>query len=197
MARHKNQEAGGGVNLGLIITPMLDMSFQILSFFIMTYNPSALEGHIPGSLVPPETVATKGKETQAAETIPQSIPEDQLLPELAEAITVKVKAAAPGQGGGDRLDGQPAQILIKRTTDTQPKVVADVTASLEQGLKQLEAELKTIQKEAGAEKANIKLEGDGELKQQYVMQVYDVCKRAGFTKVHFVPPPIDRVAAKR
>src|SRR6266704_1912795 len=30
----------------LPITPMLDMSFQILFFFVMTYHPSALEGQL-------------------------------------------------------------------------------------------------------------------------------------------------------
>ena len=59
---HRRSVAGAGsvgVQLSLIVTPMLDMSFQILAFFIMTYHPSALEGHIPGSLVPPESVAKK------------------------------------------------------------------------------------------------------------------------------------------
>ena len=186
--RHQEQPPAG-VSLGLIITPMLDMSFQILAFFIMTYHPSALEGHIPGSLVPPEKSATKGQETQASDEIPTSVPEDLLLPELSEAITVKVKAATAGQGG-DRLPGQFSQILIWRKTDTSARPVADVDSSIEQGLKRLESELRAIQKDAGAEKANIKIEGDGELKQQYVMAVYDVCKRAGFSKIHFVPPPI-------
>ena len=42
----------------LPITPMLDLSFQILFFFVMTYHPSALEGHIAGSLVPPQNAAS-------------------------------------------------------------------------------------------------------------------------------------------
>ena len=55
MSQHKRHNDPGvaGVNLGLIITPMLDMSFQILAFFIMTYHPSALEGNIDGKLLPP------------------------------------------------------------------------------------------------------------------------------------------------
>src|SRR5438132_6078945 len=83
-----------GVNLGLIITPMLDMSFQILAFFIMTYHPSALEGHIPGSLVPPDNFAKKSKDNNPlpAEAPPLSIPEEDLIPEIQEAITIKVKA---------------------------------------------------------------------------------------------------------
>ena len=61
--RHKGRhaESGGGVQLGLIITPMLDMSFQLMAFFIMTYHPSALEGHIDGNLLPPTLLAQKSK----------------------------------------------------------------------------------------------------------------------------------------
>ena len=66
-----------GVQLGLIITPMLDMSFQILAFFIMTYHPSALEGHIPGSLVPPEDFAKKSKDNvEKPQENLLSVPED-------------------------------------------------------------------------------------------------------------------------
>src|ERR1700683_5514939 len=100
MAMRKHKEVVGGVNLGLIITPMLDMSFQILSFFIMTYHPSALEGHIAGSLAPPEITATKSKENQQLDIIPPSVPEDMLLPEVQDALTVILKtggAAEPGK----------------------------------------------------------------------------------------------------
>lgn len=31
----------------VFITPMLDMSFQILAFFVVTFNPPALEGRLP------------------------------------------------------------------------------------------------------------------------------------------------------
>ena len=47
MSNKRHQTPGApGVQLGLIITPMLDMSFQILFFFVMTYHPSALEGQL-------------------------------------------------------------------------------------------------------------------------------------------------------
>jgi biopolymer transport protein ExbD len=51
-------EEEGGVNLGLVITPMLDMSFQLLAFFVMIYHPSALEAHIDGRLLPPPPART-------------------------------------------------------------------------------------------------------------------------------------------
>src|SRR4051812_48506894 len=107
--RHKNQSSPG-MNLSAIITPFLDMSFQILAFFIMTYHPSALEGHIPGSLVPPDQFAKKGKDNTPSTETPLSVPEELLLPELAEAVQVKIKSVPKGQVQGTRQDGEPDQI---------------------------------------------------------------------------------------
>ena len=38
---------------------MLDMAFQILAFFVFTYNPSAVEGQFPISLAQGETAGDK------------------------------------------------------------------------------------------------------------------------------------------
>src|SRR5947209_1976009 len=42
--RHAKKDPAPGVVLP--ITPMLDMAFQLLTFFIMTYHPSQLEGQV-------------------------------------------------------------------------------------------------------------------------------------------------------
>ena len=34
------------VNLAAMVTPMLDMSFQLLSFFVITYRPMPTEGQL-------------------------------------------------------------------------------------------------------------------------------------------------------
>jgi biopolymer transport protein ExbD len=183
MQKRKHDAGPGGVNLGLIITPMLDMSFQILSFFIMTYHPSALEGHIPGSLLPPETVLNKSeKPPPKMDIIPESVPEDALLPELQEAMTVKITSSPKGTPDG---------LVLK--SKIEDRLVLDSSVTWEKMKQDLEAELRRIQKDAGAEKVNIKIGADGDLRQEYVLQVYDVCKRAGFSKVHFIPPPLLRV----
>src|SRR5205823_44660 len=44
MARRRMAEPAPEIVLP--ITPMLDMAFQLLTFFIFTYHPSALEGHM-------------------------------------------------------------------------------------------------------------------------------------------------------
>src|SRR4051812_18317861 len=51
MLRRKKYTAEGGVDLGIIITPMLDMAFQLLAFFIMTYHPSPSEAAVDGTLL--------------------------------------------------------------------------------------------------------------------------------------------------
>lgn len=198
MKRHHSGGGGPGMNLSAIITPMLDMAFQILAFFIMTYHPSALEGHIPGSLVPPENIAKKGTESAPADPtqVPQSVDPSLLEEGLTAAVLVKIESVPRGQTSGNRVDGEPKKILLKLPTDTSYQQIADTAneLSIEQGLKVLDTKLKEVATQPGSEKANIKIEGDGDLKQQYVMRVYDVCKRAGYAKVHFVPPPMLREA---
>src|SRR5438132_13480245 len=99
MSRKGHKPAGPpGVQLGLIITPMLDMAFQILAFFIMTYHPSALEAHIPGNLAPPEDFAKKNPKDAKKDPVDPlpSLDESELNPELDAAITVKIRAVASG-----------------------------------------------------------------------------------------------------
>ncbi len=195
--RRKRNIEGGSVatNLGLIITPMLDMSFQILAFFIMTYHPSALEGHIAGTLAPPEQHKTKGEKNDVNPLEdPLSVPEEDLLPN--EALQVKIKAVVRGQEIGSRLEGQPSQLYIKQVADAQPVMLADTDVDFDVALKRLEQKLKEIVKESpplnAGEKNNlsVKIEGDTDLRQQYIMAVYDACKRGGFGKLHLVPPPV-------
>ncbi len=187
----KHPEGSAGVQLSLIITPMLDMSFQILAFFIMTYHPSALEGHIPGSLVPPENFAKNDKtNTPLPAEAPLSIPEDVLDPALQEAIAVKIKAVAKGLEKGSRTEGMPEQIFIRTGLETDARLIADVDVPWDKALDKLSAELKGMLKKGATNKAHLKIAADGELRQQYVMGVYDTAKKAGFVNIHFVPPPV-------
>src|SRR3954451_9304031 len=98
--RHKGRhaESGGGVQLGLIITPMLDMSFQLMAFFIMTYHPSALEGHIDGNLLPPTEVAKSSKDKKS--DVPMDLPAIDEEPQLQDVLLIVVKSVAPGQVEG-------------------------------------------------------------------------------------------------
>jgi len=186
MKKHAGGGGGeGGVNLGIIITPMLDMSFQILAFFIMTYHPSSLEGHIDGNLLPPSLVATKGPPKASDPLEVEPLPVDK-EPDLGDVMTVIVKAVAKGQVEGGRNEGEPSRIMLRKPEAPAPLTIADTDVTFDKGLDQLKAELEKSAKDGG--KANIKIEADGELRHQYTMRVYDACKKAGFQNVGFIAP---------
>jgi biopolymer transport protein ExbD len=203
--RHKHKPDAGstGVQLGLIVTPMLDMAFQILAFFIATYNPSALEMHIPGSLIPPENPATKSKDPNPMPQIenPLSVKEEDLMPELNEAVLVRAKAIRPGEDA-NRAEGALGDIFIKLPLQQDEALVAAKALPMKDALALLQSELARELAKAGFEtredrlksgskkSPNLKLAADGELRQEYVMMVYSAAKKAGYDNIHFVPPAL-------
>ncbi len=89
----KGSQDPSGVNLSIIITPMLDMAFQLLAFFVMTYHPSGFEGHYNvRQTLPPE------KKLGFAGANPNPNPKDELpadeKPKASDNIKVSVAAAA-------------------------------------------------------------------------------------------------------
>ena len=50
MARHKRQLKAAAVEPELPITPFLDMSFQLLAFFVITFKPMDTEAQLPLAL---------------------------------------------------------------------------------------------------------------------------------------------------
>jgi hypothetical protein len=194
-----------GVNLGIIITPMLDMAFQVLAFFIMTYHPSALEGYFDIKMLPPEQVAAKGdKDTSKDPGLTDP-------PELTDVLTVYVKAVARGQKEGTRAEGDPSRVELKRPEDgANAEMICDMNseavtkltpdlkdflddvpmeqklkdalkekynmALFQEGLGKLSAELKKFLEDPSHIKANIKIAPDPELKHKYTMALYDACK---------------------
>lgn len=79
MFKRKKKE-DGQPDVELPITPMLDMAFQLLTFFIFTYNPGGLEGHLDLTLP-----ASTGQEPPIANVEPPAAE-----PALAPAV-VKIR----------------------------------------------------------------------------------------------------------
>ncbi len=187
------------VNLGIIITPMLDMSFQLLAFFVMIYQVPAFEGHIDGKLLPPEKVAVKGPPSTKPKDNPLSGDVD---PSVKDAVLLVVKSYDPAREAGKNPDareqagknkeGMPLTIFVKTPEATDTKEIAGEADSIERGWEKMFASLKDIQKTLaplGKGKTVIKLMPDGGLKHRYVVKAWDICKAAGFDSVGFVPPP--------
>ena len=81
------------------ITPMLDMAFQLLTFFILTYKPAPTEGQFSMNLLP----------AQAATEISKEVPKEQATSVDAELRTLKtiLRAGAGGSLGEITLADKP------------------------------------------------------------------------------------------
>jgi biopolymer transport protein ExbD len=194
--RNRPEHTAPEVDLGIIITPMLDMAFQLLAFFIMTYRPSLYERHIDGNLLPAVDNVAKG-EAAPKDGSPQEIDAKQFL-------TVKVQTPEPGQQitrkdkAGKNVvikHGEPSRILVKRIQSPGDEVVCDEDdlLDLKMGLEKLTNELLRFQKDdPGGAKMAVNLMADGDLRFEYVIQVNDACRRANYASVNFIAPADDK-----
>lgn len=159
----------------LPITPMLDMAFQLLVFFIFTYKPSALEMHIDGKLLPPKAaVAAKDNPVDRDEKI-SSIKQDK-PPETQEELRVIVEALTEKDQVGQKDLGSPKRILIYNPEIRKTQEVCNRGDKLEQGLAKLSRELQAVLL-TNPDGAEIDIQADGELRHEYFVKVYDVCKQ--------------------
>ena len=158
----KHKPSTDFVEPDLPITPMLDMSFQLMAFFIFTFRPAPTEGQIAMSLP---------KQEGGESAIPS--PTD----EKPEVYVVRVEAAS--NGTISRI-----QLTKKDDIDTRPvELGADIAAYQ----KELQTRYAAIQ--GDKTKAKVTLEIQENLLQDYVVQLLDNGLRSGFTNI--APVPLD------
>jgi biopolymer transport protein ExbD len=72
------------------IAPMLDMAFQLLTFFILTYHPTPTEGQFFMNLLPPQPATKIGEEA------PTDAAASDKLPASLRTLPTVLKAGAGG-----------------------------------------------------------------------------------------------------
>ncbi len=151
----------------LPITPMLDMSFQLLAFFIMTFKPAPTEGQL--------LMALPKSEGDSSATAPPDLLQQQDKP-----IHYIVRVAASDQGA------------IEKMTLSEEGSAATTAEDLTNDIKVYQAKLKALYANVVAQKktAKLTLELGDKLLQAYVLQLMDTGIRAGFTDIS--PVPIDK-----
>jgi biopolymer transport protein ExbD len=153
----------------LPITPMLDMTFQLLFFFIVNFHPADLEGQMDMSLP-----ADADKQAHDQKDVKQDSKTDKdLEPEFPSDLTVKVRTQLDGVN-----DGEISALSVRNLEGKEEPV--DGLAGLKRFL--------TAKRETLTNKEAIKVQGDSKLKIRSVMKVMDACRQAGFPNVSFVPP---------
>jgi biopolymer transport protein ExbD len=146
----------------LPITPMLDMTFQLLFFFIVNFHqtPTTIEGQMELAL-PAEKAVGPGKPGGGDPVFPAD-------------LTVTVRTQLDGVN-----DGAISSLAIYNAQGKEQPV--------EGGLPGLQAQL--AQMRAGLQEKNtVKVQGDGKLKVKNLLAVMDACKAAGFENVSMIPP---------
>jgi biopolymer transport protein ExbD len=165
--RHASGNAQAEIELP--ITPMLDMSFQLLAFFIFTFHPAAtIEGQMDFSL--PATGDARAKQP---DQVDMDRPSDtELSPKGALTVTIKTHPT--------NKNGEISHINVQmpnggrelpfNTPEEMAKYLETVRDSLEN-------------------KNDIQIQADSGLKYSKVIRVIDLCRAAKFEGIGFAPPP--------
>jgi biopolymer transport protein ExbD len=164
MVRLRHESPSGKVELP--ITPMLDMTFQLLAFFVLTYQAgSVLEGKMEFGLPP---------EPPGHNTMLPPIPANEIDPRLDDEaqLTIVVRSLRDGVNDGG------ISALIVQTPQGELAM---------RGLDELRQNLKQRKGEHG--KGQIRIAADCRLKYACVMDVMDACVQSGFATVGFTVPP--------
>ena len=155
--KHKRTETEF-VEPDLPITPMLDMSFQLMAFFIFTFRPAPTEGQIAMALP---------KLDGGQDAIP-SISEDKPV-----AFVVQAEAAPNGTIAS-------MSISEKDAADTKPELLG---ADFEKYRHALKTRFDAMKGKPA--KLTLKI-GDG-LLQEYVVRLLDIGNQTGFVDIAPIP----------
>jgi biopolymer transport protein ExbD len=157
------------------ITPMLDMAFQLLAFFVMTYHPSDLEGQMQLALPANDVKAAHNQQEQD----PTVKPEKNPVLDLPSDLTVVVKTQNDGVNNG----------AISALTVEDTSGPATIHGAGDLGIGEALTRYLLKVKDTVSNKSAIRLQADSHLKWDNVVQVMDACRKAGFENISFVPPP--------
>jgi biopolymer transport protein ExbD len=158
MSHKKRKKAPDYFEPDLPITPMLDMSFQLLAFFIITFKPAPTEGQIALALP---------KEDGGGPALPSVMDDSK-----PKHFIVRVTATGTGQ--------------IEKMTlleENSPNLPTDFGSDI----KQYDAKLRELYGQLAGRTGKVTLEIADTLLHEYVVQLIDQGIRAGFNDVSPVP----------
>jgi biopolymer transport protein ExbD len=155
----RKRQSTDHVDPDLPITPMLDMSFQLLAFFVITFRPSPTEGQIALAL-PKEVPPGHGMRADFGDPTPA-------------VLIVRVTAAD---------NGTIERVTLAEEDGAGVKVLGANVETLRDELTAVAARLSR-----GNQTGRLTLELDDRLIQEYVVQLMDTGVRTGFADLSPVP----------
>jgi len=174
MSRRKRKVETTEVEADLPITPMLDMSFQLLSFFIMTFHPTPTEGQIAMTL-PPAEQGGGSSNPDITEEKPKKYVVRVAATENGQIAAMTFREADAPDEGGENL-GADLNVYMKKIRSLADVEMKRIAASAAKGTK--------------IPPPKLTLELGDKLLQEYVIALFDSGVQAGFTDI--APVPIDK-----
>jgi biopolymer transport protein ExbD len=175
-----------GIEVALPIVPMLDMSFQLLFFFIITFNPGKLDGQMTMNL--PASGEAKAKDQSQVDPskppdVELEIPSDFVVAvkSYESNLTLVIRDSEKVYEVG-KIDG-----LDRKTRDDQRVAVDELMGKLSAMLKEKLEEKK--KDNPGKASDNVKIEANSAMRYSTLVSVMDACLKAGYQQVGFAPPP--------
>jgi biopolymer transport protein ExbD len=155
----------------LPITPMLDMSFQLLLFLIPFFRPAPLEGQMDLNL-PAQGEAKAQTKDQVDEKSESDV--DIKIP---CEVTVIVSTARDGNAVGavQRIEVQNKEKSIPLDSNHWQDHLLQTMQKLH--------EMKDL-----GNKDEVSIKSDKKVRYDFVIQVMDICAKAGFRGTSFAPP---------
>jgi biopolymer transport protein ExbD len=144
-------------NIEIPVTPMLDMAFQLLTFFILTYHPSPSEVQFVMNLMPAAPATDFRAQSPAEATVTN--------PNIPTAVRTLPTLLRAGEGG-----------TLGRVTLGEIDI---------QGMEALKNELKSILEDPTLAFDQAKIMVDPDLRYSELMQVIDVFSALKVTKISF------------
>jgi len=178
--RNKHRTEDKPTEVTLPITPMLDMAFQMLFFFIATFNPvAASEGQMDLSLPAKSTPVSPDQKTMKKDI--ESHKEEIDIP---ADVTVSLRGLWDPQ-----LRGRISTISI--TQNAGPKIIPGTDREREEALR---AELRAIRPPEGTvgpdgkkKVPNVRMEAESNVHWMAVVRIMDICYQEKF-QVSFSKP---------
>lgn len=180
MRRHRRMK-DNPTEPDLPITPMLDMSFQLMAFFILTFKPGPTEGQLAMTL-PSEGTSVAAPTTLLQPTEPKYTGLVRLVGGVVDFTLMVPGEPKPIPFTGP--DGKPVKLVASTTgsnidTDQLVAELKKIMARAVEANKSLPPEAQTIPK--------LEFQFEDEVKTAIIVRLLDEARRAGFNKVTPMP----------
>ncbi len=150
MRRRKRR---GSASVDINLAAMLDMAFQLLAFFILTFRPAPIESHLQLHMPPPTALTSQGATAQATTTT------DMVLP----ALDLYVLGNREGQLVQVDFGNRQLPVFQGSLTEANLNILSQKLAAM-------------FDPQSGAFD-RVQLVVDGRLPYEYVMRILDVCTK--------------------